>query len=202
MGALGPLGKVAGARGQWLRQVTAYTMAGMVTSALVGAGLGWLGRAVVPDPLAARGIPLALAVGAAAMARELGWVRVPLPQLRRQTRDVWGKVFPGVVAAVLWGLDLGLFFTTYFTFAGLWLLVMLGLLGRDAGLAAGLFVAYWLGRALSVWLVPLLMPDAGATPRLLEALAAQYGLFRRIHAAALAWALIVLVLLWITGTGA
>lgn len=176
---------------RWVTEVTAYTLAGSMTSALVGAILGWSGEFVLPKEIGRFGIILAIIVAMVVMARELGWICFPLLQCRRQTRDIWAKTLPGTVAAVLWGLDLGLFFTTYFTFAGAWLLVILAILMSEPGFGAALFVVYWLGRALSIWVSPLLMPNAGATPQLLDSIYGQYRLFRGIHVMGLVWSVIV-----------
>lgn len=190
---------MAGAKRRWLTEVTVYTLAGSVTSAFVGATLGWLGGLVFPQPVGRGGIVLALAVAVMAMARELGWIKFPLPQLRRQTRDIWAKIFPRPVAAGLWGLDLGLFFTTYFTFAGLWLLVVLAVLVGAPAFGAALFVVYWLGRALSVWIASWLLPSAGATAQFLDSIDGQYRLFQRLHVLGLVWSAIVFIFWLIHG---
>ena len=191
---------MAGRKKRWLGEVIAYTLAGGVTSAFVGALLGLLGRLFLPTQFGKLGILVALAIGSIAIARELRWVSFPLPQLRRQTKDIWGRIFPGMVAAVLWGLDLGLVFTTRLTFSGVWLLVAIAILVGAPAFGAALFVLYWLGRALSVWVAPLLMPDAGATPWVLDRIYAHSRLFQRIHVLGLVWSVIVLIGWLIQGT--
>lgn len=171
----------------------AYTLAGVMTSTLVGASLGWLGRLFLPPHVGGFGLLIAIAVALIAMARELGWLALPLPQFKRQTKDFWAKVFPGTVAATLWGLDLGLIFTTYLTFSGVWLLVVIAILSGESMFGAALFALYWLGRALSVWIAPLLMPNAGATSQFLDRVYGQRHLFQRIHVLGLAWSVIVLI---------
>lgn len=168
-------------------------LAGSVTSAFVGASLGWGGGLLLPEWVARPGLPVAITVALVAMARELGWISFPLPQLKRQTKDFWGKIFSGTIAATLWGLDLGLIFTTRLTFAGVWSLAAVAILIGEPAFGAVLFVMYWLGRTLSVWLAPLLMPDAGATPMLMDGIFKQYRLFQRIHVLGLVWLIIVLI---------
>ncbi len=187
---------------EWLVNVAAYSVAGGVTSLAVGALLGWLGRALLPEPISRTGLLVAVVVGIIAIARELGWIVLPLPQLRRQTQRTWAMRFPSTVTAVLWGLDLGLFFTTWFTFAGDWLLVIVAIIARDPAYGAVLFSAYWLGRVLSVWFAPLLSQDARATPQLMDSIRVHRGGFQRLHAVGLAWGITVLIIWLAQGTPA
>jgi hypothetical protein len=188
---------VAGYKKQWLVEVLAYTLAGSLASAFVGALFGFIGELLSAPLLGNLGILPALVIGPIAIARELRWISFPLPQLKRQTKDIWGKTLPGTAAAVLWGLDLGLIFTTWLTFSGAWLLAVVAALVGAPAFGAALFVIYWLGRAVSVWIAPLLMPDANATSRVMDGLNRQYRLFQRIHVLGLVWSMIVLII-WLT----
>jgi len=85
VGALAPPGKVARGRRTWVLNMVTYTLAGALTSVLLGAGLGLVGALALPDDMAVPAGVLGLAVAAVAMAREIGVVAVPLPQLGRQT---------------------------------------------------------------------------------------------------------------------
>jgi hypothetical protein len=192
---------VAGKKKAWLWNVAAYTVAGGAASALVGWALARLGRILLPAGLGRTAVSLALAVAAVAAARELGWLSVPLPQWRRQTRDVWAKRFRGPVSAALWGFDIGLLFTTWFTLSGVWLLIAVALLARDAGFAVPLLLAYWAGRALSVWLTPRMLADAASTPQLIDAIGQRRRFVQRVHALALGGALAVLAALLVRGEG-
>jgi hypothetical protein len=169
---------VAGRRPAWLRLVFLFTAAGAVTSALVGGSLGAVGSVLVPDGVRPVGVLVVLGTALLAAAREFGIARLPLPQPSRQTREVWGKIGPLPLAATLWGLDLGLLVTTRFTFAGTYLVLLLPILVGGAGFGAAVLVSYWLGRALSVWVAPLLVPDAAST---LLALDAVDGHFRQLQ---------------------
>jgi hypothetical protein len=181
-----PLGKVAGAGARWLRDVLLYTLSGAVTSVLAGATLGGVGGWLLPGPVKARSVPVALGVAVLAACRELGWVRLPLPQPRRQTSDLWAKTSSPPVAATLWGLDLGLTVTTRFTLSGVWVLVLVPVLLGDARLGAAMLLASWLGRALPAWLGPLLVDDAASTPCVLDGIGDHHRLFQRVHVLGLA----------------
>jgi hypothetical protein len=173
-------------RARWIVNVTAYTVAGTLASALVGAGLGFVGAALLPERAGVPGLLAAVVVGLLALARTLGVTAIPFPQPARQTRDIWVKASSPAIASVRWGLDIGLIYTTRFTFPGTWFLTVVAVVVSEPGFGAALFVAYWIGRAMSVWLGPLLMRDARETPLLLTAVHEQYAVFSRTHAVALA----------------
>jgi hypothetical protein len=199
VGALTPPGKVATARRGWLVNVAAYTAAGSLTSALVGGALGLLGAAVLPahDERAAAVALLVLAL--LALARESGLVDLPLPQLGRQTDGWWAKALDLRPAAILWGLDIGLVFATWLTFSGAWVLAGLAFLNGDPIFGIVLFVAYWLGRAVSVWIGPLLAESATETSPLLTTLFDQRRLFRLAHVVGLLCMVPVLTSWAVTG---
>ena len=191
---------MAGERRRWLGNVAAYTVAGAATSVLVGAALGLVGAAVLPERIGSAGVAVAIVVALLAVARDSGWASVPLPQVGRQTDGLWAKRFGARTAAVLWGLDLGFAFTTWLNLSGAWLLAALAVLSGDTAFGAALFLAYWLGRAASVWMAPVLMPTASETHRLMAGLDEQRRLFRSLHVAGLVWAVAVLGLFVTTGT--
>jgi hypothetical protein len=176
-----------------------FTVAGTLASTAVGAALGWLGMAVLSSEPERVSILAGLIVTGLAAGRELGWSWIPLPQLGRQTNGRWARDTRSL-SAFLWGLDLGLVFTTWFTFSGIWVLVVLAVLGASPTFGAALLGSYWVGRAMSVWLAPLAMRDASATPELVRAVNRQYGLVRLVHVGSLAWIAIVLGVMLLTLT--
>jgi hypothetical protein len=188
-------------KSRWLLNVTAYTFAGMLASAFVGAALGVLGAALLPEQAIGPGMLVALGIGLLALARTLGVTAIPFPQPARQTRDVWVKRSSPTIAAVRWGLDIGLIYTTRFTFPGMWFLTVVAVVAREPAFGAALFVAYWIGRAVSVWIGPVLMRDARETPQLLMAVHDQYSGFEKAHAAALIMGATVLTVSLGVGAG-
>lgn len=175
-----------------MAEVIIYTVAGSLSSLFVGSLLGLLGKWVSAIGFGEFGLWFALAIALLAIVRELGWVSYPIPQLKRQTKDLWARIFPRKIAAMLWGLDLGLTFSTRITFSGVWVLVIVTILIGKPAFGAALFVLYWLGRALSLWIAPLLMPDSSSTDWVLEGIYRQYSLFRRIHVFGLVITVIIL----------
>lgn len=191
---------MAGQRRAWLAEVIAYTLSGTISSGLVGAALGWLGNFLFPDTLSTGKLAILLGVAGVGLAREWGLLSFPVPQRKRQTRDYWAKILPGPVAAMLWGLDLGLIFNTRLTFSGAWVLVAVAVLVGEPAFGATMFGSYWLGRALSVWIAPLAMNDANATPEFLDKVTANLRLFQRTHTIGLVWLTTALVW-WLIGPG-
>jgi hypothetical protein len=190
MAALTPPGKAATQRSKWAVTAALYTLAGTVTSVLVGATLGSLGSALGLGQTGSAGLAVAAAVAVLAAGREARVLPLPLPQARRATDGNWAmRGLP--LAATLWGLDIGLFATTWLTFAGAWLMPVLALLAGSPWFGAALFTAYWAGRALSVWIAPAFMPTAADTPRMMDALVAAQDTARWVHLAGLGWGLVV-----------
>jgi hypothetical protein len=173
--------KVASGTRGWLAGVAAYTVAGLLTSTLMGAALGTTGRWLVGDELRTVAVTVVLAFSIVAALRGFGWSALVLPRVRRQTREWWGKQFPIPVAATLWGLDLGLAIFTPFTFAGLSILVGLVIAMGDPVFGALVFASFWVARALPVWLAPRLAQTGDTVLDVVRAVDGQRSLFRRIN---------------------
>lgn len=185
---------MAEARSRWLANVALYSVAGALTSVAAGSTLAAAGAWLLPQQAVPASIPILLSAVLLIAARELGWVRFPLPQPRRQTNDLWAKTFRPDVAATLWGLDLGLAVTTRFSFSGPWAPVLLAVLTGDPVLGTSVLLGYWSGRAAPVWIAPLMMEDASSVPRLLDALASRYRLLRLVHLLGLGFLIVFLVM--------
>src|SRR5690606_32919717 len=99
------------------------------------------------------------------------------PQLRRQVPEAWRRTLPLPLAAFLYGVLLGLGFTTYVLPFALPALAAVSLVVADVGLGLVLGVAFGVGRALPiVALAPV--ADRGLGARALDAMAARPGLLR------------------------
>jgi hypothetical protein len=136
----------------------AYTSGGVLSAALLGAVLGWLGRVIASLGGVYSHISLWLLTGIAIvlLARDLNWLPLSIPDGRCQTPREWQFQF-GLIGIMMWGFHLGLGFATYVTYSGYWL-VLAGCIaiGQPEG-GVLLLVAYWLGRSASVWLFPALI---------------------------------------------
>jgi len=179
---------VAGRRKQWLLHIVVFTGAGIISSGAVGAIVGSLGRWLGFGGSTEIARLSVVMVGIAALVRELVDNRIPLPQIRRQTNGSWARQFPSLVAAAGWGSDLGATFTTWLTFAGIWVLTVGLIFIGDPLYGSAAFVFYWLGRALSVWIAPFLLRNASGAPQLLSGLMQEARLLQFVHAAGIAGA--------------
>lgn len=93
------------------------------------------------------------------VVRELGWISFPLPSRRRQTERTWASQFGFRAAAIMWGFDIGLGFSTWVHYGGFWMVVAVIIAAGDSGYGAVLLGSYWLGRALPVWFSPWVLRE-------------------------------------------
>src|SRR5262249_2642726 len=117
------------------------------------------------------------------------------PQIRRQLPEHWRRVMPMPLAAALYGVLLGLGFTTFVLSFGVWALAGVSLALGDPSLGLLLGAAFGLGRALPIILLaPLAGSEAGirAAELMCERDSVYLGL-RRGDAAALLLAAVALV---------
>ena len=119
--------------------------------------------------------------------REAGVVRFGLPSIPRQTPGRWFYVYGMRWASMMWGLDIGLTFSTWITFGGLWSLVAAIIWQSDELDGALVLAAYWTGRALSTLLMPLIITSAAAVrlPIVMRSVAVERAVYRKMQAAGL-----------------
>lgn len=190
---LTPLRALDPTRALWVKGVSAYTIGGVFPAAFVGAILGLLGRwANLGSQTEVFVIIAALAV--ILTARELELIRFPLPEVRRQTQKMWAFEFGFVTAAAMWGSHIGLGVATVVKHGGFFVLIAFTMaLGPAYG--AILFVTYWLGRTLPIWVTPLLTSNDADGDFLDELLSARPAAYRHAAATGLLCAGIVAVTL-------
>jgi len=164
-------------------RITAVACATFAVGALVGGvatfgGLALLGGALGAGHGAAVTVAVALLL-AAAVGDAAG--RRIVPQVRRQVPESWRRVLPVPLAAALYGVLLGLGFTTFVLSFAVYALAAacLALGDADVGLAVGL--AFAAGRIVPVVvLAPLQDTDRGVD--LAAAMAERPGVLRAIRA--------------------
>ena len=118
-----------------------------------------------------------------------------VPQIRRQLPEHWRRVMPMPVAAVLYGVLLGIGFTTFVLSFGVWALAGVSLAIGDPALGLLLGACFGVGRAIPILvLAPLAGRPAGirATELMCERPGIYLGL-RRSDAAALAAVALALI---------
>jgi hypothetical protein len=120
-----------------------------------------------------------------------------VPQIRRQLPEHWRRVLPMPVAAALYGVLLGIGFTTFVLSFGVWALAGVSLALGDLELGLLLGACFGVGRAIPILaLAPLAGRPAGirATELMCERPGVYLGL-RRSDAAALATAALALIVI-------
>ena len=164
---------IGSALGDARRGVTAAASATFALGALAGGvvtfgGLSLAGAALGSGSTGLRdAIAGALAI-AAAFADWRGW-RIA-PQIRRQVPERWRWIMPLPIASSLYGLLLGLGFTTFVLSFAVWALAGISVAAGSPALGLAVGLAFGAGRALPVlWIAPRLGSRAG--DRALEALA-------------------------------
>jgi hypothetical protein len=98
----------------WIVSLIAFASGALLTAAAVGLALGVALPTGGSTALLAAGlVAVVYAIG------ELGLVRLPSPQLRRQVPERWRERYPQPVTGFLYGVGLGLGFVTYLPVATL-----------------------------------------------------------------------------------
>jgi hypothetical protein len=167
-----------GGRATWLACAT-FTLGAVIGGVVTFGALSLLG-----DALQTRGTTVALVVAAAvaalAAAGEWAGIRV-VPQIRRQVPEPWRRSMPLPVVGALYGLLLGLGFTTFVLTLAVWALagIAIALGSPVAGLVIGL--AFGLGRAIPV--IAMAPRLTGAGGRMLTSMLERPILLRRARLA-------------------
>ena len=180
---IGPTGHVGG------RRTTAAACLTFSAGALVGGVVTFGSLSLLGAWLGGGPVALAVAAGVAALAAvgEARGVRI-VPQIRRQVPELWRRTMRMPVAAGLYGVLLGLGFTTFVLTLAVWVLAGFSVALGSPAVGALVGVAFGLGRALPVAVMAPLA--GGATGRwLIELMAERPGIlrgFRTVDAFALA----------------
>jgi hypothetical protein len=153
MGMITPLGK-GGRKSSWLRAAAIYTAGGAASSSLVGMGLGAVGHFLRPY-YPERALWGTLSITALILAlRDMNLLTFALFQRRCQAPHVWFHQFDFGSALFMWGFHIGAGFVTFIVFSGFYIAVFAAIVTGNLALGAATMLAYWLGRALSVWVAP------------------------------------------------
>ena len=162
-----------------------FALGALAASAALGAALGLLGGLVGTRPALVGAAVLA----ALAAVRELGLLRLPLPQSRHQVPERWRRELPLPLWSAGYGAGLGAGFLTFQPVATFWVACAAALaLGRPV-FAACCFALYGAGRAfMAVW-PGRREPDGAAA---VERLAGQTPFVARANAAVLVLAFVLL----------
>ena len=145
-------------------RTTLTACATFTVGALVGGVITFGGLALLGEWLGAGGtgaVAVAAVVAVAAAIGEARGLRI-VPQVRRQVPESWRRVLPVPLAAGLYGVLLGLGFTTFILTFAVWALAAVSVALGDPALGAVLGLAFGAGRALPVIaLAPVAETDRG-----------------------------------------
>jgi hypothetical protein len=190
---IGPTGHMGGRR-TTIAACLAFLPGALAGGLLTFGSLAWLG-----DLLHGAGgrasYLVAAAIALLAAVLEARGTRI-VPQIRRQLPEHWRRVLPMPVAAALYGVLLGIGFTTFVLSFGVWALAGVSLAIGDPALGLLVGASFGIGRAIPIL---ALAPAAGgrigirATELMCERPGVYLGL-RRGDAAALLAAALALVL--------
>jgi hypothetical protein len=181
------------------RWITAAACATFPPGAIAGGVITFGSLALLGDLLHGAGGRAAYVVAAGiallASALEVHGTRI-VPQIRRQLPEHWRRVMPMPLAAALYGVLLGLGFTTFVLSFGVWALAGVSLAVGDPLIGLVLGAAFGIGRAIPI---VVLAPLAGSATgiRATELMCERDGVYlglRRSDAAALLIAAVALVI--------
>jgi hypothetical protein len=176
---------VCGSRSRQRLALVLFALGALAAAAALGAALGLAGSLVGTRPA----LIGAAALAALAALRELGLLRLPLPQSRRQVPERWRNELPLPLWSAGYGAGLGVGFLTFQPVATFWVACAAALaLGRPV-LAAGCFALYGFGRAFMAAWPRRREPDGAAA---VERMVGQSSFVTRANAAVLVLAVVLL----------
>jgi hypothetical protein len=156
-----------------------FTLGALAGGVITFGGLGLLGQWLGAGGSGAAAVAAVIAVAAA--IGEARGLRI-VPQVRRQVPESWRRVMPVPLAAGLYGVLLGLGFTTFILTFAVWALAAVSVALGDPQLGAVLGLAFGAGRALPVIaLAPVAETDRGNAAH--AAMAERPAILRGLRAA-------------------
>ena len=156
-----------------------FTLGALVGGVITFGGLGLLGQWLGAGGTGA--VAVAAVVAVAAAIGEARGVRI-VPQVRRQVPESWRRVLPVPLAAGLYGVLLGLGFTTFILTFAVWALAAVSVALGDPQLGVILGLAFGAGRALPVIaLAPVAERERGSAAH--AAMAERPGILRGLRVA-------------------
>ena len=156
---------IGSALGDARRATMVLATAAFTFGALAGGAGTFAGLAAVGSLLGGgSGLRDALACGLALAAALADWRGMRIaPQIRRQVPERWRWIMPLPLACCLYGLLLGLGFTTFVLSFAVWALAGISFAADSVVFGVAVGLAFGLGRALPVlWISPRLHTERGA----------------------------------------
>lgn len=171
---LGPTGHTGG-RATTIAACVNFTLGALAGGLVTFGSLAVLGELMhgADDRLA---YAIAAVIALAAAVAEVGATPI-VPQIRRQLPEHWRRLMPMPVAGGLYGVLLGLGFTTFVLTLGVWALAGVAFAVGDPAIGLVLGLAFGVGRALPIS-VTAPFADRQAGIRVTELMASRPALYR------------------------
>jgi hypothetical protein len=162
-------------------RTTLIACATFSAGALVGGVVTFGGLALLGEAAGAGSVAVAAAIALVAAVGEARGARI-MPQVRRQVPESWRRVLALPLAAGLYGVLLGLGFTTFILSFAVWALAGVSVALGDPALGLLVGLGFGIGRALPVVvLAPLAETERGADAH--AAMAERPSILRALRAA-------------------
>ena len=159
-------------RGRYVVALALHALGATVAAAVFGALLGAAG-ALLGAPWGSAGALLLALLATLYALGALGMVTLPVPQRRRQVPSWWRTFFSPGMAALLYGMGLGVGFLTYVSFGTLVAVALAAALTGGPLQGAAMMAPFGVARALAVAVAHRWEPrDPGLVIGALERLAA------------------------------
>jgi hypothetical protein len=194
IGMIRPLVQEAKTPWRWLGLLGIYALGAIGSALLLGLLLGMLGAALIPGNrswLVLIGVAL-LGLLMAAGDFQIGGLRTCT--LRRQTRRIWWDVFGPGGAMLLWGLDLGLGFTTIRVASLYWVVACVVIALASPQIGALVLGAYGLAIVLNLGASLLLLKEEESGGSAIRAVQWQAPVKTCLAVILLIWSILLLIL--------
>ena len=142
------------------RRIGSYAAGVLTSSLLLGAFLGMFGNTIVPDGWSRPGLAFLAALCTVLVLADSDVCRLRTPMVPRQTVPVWWRRYGESRALFLWGLDIGLGFSTLRVGSLYWMVVAASVLSRSTLTACMILGAYGLGLVINMCLGAFLFQRA------------------------------------------
>ncbi len=138
-----------GRNASYYRAVALHTLGASLSAAALGTALGVFGS-TLGAPWGDGGLWVVAGIAALYALRELAGVNIPLLDLDRQVPMWWRSFFSNDIAALLYGLGLGVGFVTYLSFGTLIAVAATALVSGSPGIGVLCLLPFGIARGLSV----------------------------------------------------
>lgn len=149
--------KAANKTREWGGPFGAYVAGALLSSAILGTILGILGSIFLSHQWELAALIGIAIIGIGLALCDLGIGGTKTPTLRRQTCPIWWRTFRRSQAAFLWGLDLGLGFTTIRIASLYWIIFLIVFVLASPLLGAVILSGYGLALVINlstgIWLL-------------------------------------------------